>query len=194
MEEKRTLPNEEAAEHRANIAGWVCKTCRRFFGDDEGAERTARFCCEKDHACDTEGCQNRTERAWIYCERCRERKDAERWVALSEVDWDGDTPLVLDRDDTYLYSEDDLVCYLEENDLKVEDIRLIICVEDDPPHFEMSEFLCDYLPEGDVSLGSEEIDAEVNKWIKESVPTMWVPGKTRPSLKSLKLYQREPQS
>ena len=182
------LSNEEAAERRTNLAGWVCKTCRQFYGDAEGAERCARYCCEKDHACGTEGCSTRAERPWIYCEPCKEKRDVERWLALPEVPWDGETPLVLDRDDTYFFSEEDLGDYLEEHGIEIDDVRLVIAVKDTPPTFEMNEFLCDYIPDDnrDVALGSEEIDKTVNKWIEENAPQTWVPGKTRPTQGSLR--------
>ena len=187
-EAKPTLTNEEAAEFRENIKGWVCKTCRRFFGDESGAERMARYCCEKDHECDTKDCQNRVQKPYIYCDPCIDKRDLARWEALEAVAWDGKTPLCLDGGDKFFHDEDDLLEYLGENDLAREDLRLVICVEEKPRSFDMAEFLHDDLdPDMGFGDGGEcrEIDKTVNDWIEKNVPVMWVPGKKRPTLESL---------
>ena len=102
---ERTLPAEEAAEHRTNISGWACKTCGRFYGDEGGAERAARFCCQKDHACETDGCKNRAERSYIICDPCRDLARVKRWEALKEVEWNGETPLGLEGEDKDFFRE-----------------------------------------------------------------------------------------
>lgn len=181
---KKTLPNEVAAEYRTNISGWVCKTCLRFYGDDAGSERTARFCCEKDHACGTEGCKNRAERL-IYCDPCIEKRDLEKWRALAQVPWDGETPLVLDTDDKFFFSSEELIDYLADHGLSIEDVRLVIAQKDKPRDFDMNEFLCDYLIDDYGDLDDKEINKQVNQWIEDNVPVMWLPGDTRPTLDSL---------
>lgn len=182
-----TLTNEEAAERLTNIAGWICKTCRTFYGDQAGAERAARYCCEKDHACDLEGCPNRAEKPYIYCKPCRDKKDRERWLALPEVEWDGETPLVLHDDDTYFFSADDLQEYLDEHGLTLEQVQLVVAVPEEKPQFDMSEHLSDYLPEGMEMECAEDtkINAVVNRWIEKHAPDVWVPGATRPTLASM---------
>lgn len=180
-----TLRNEEAAERLTNIAGWICKTCRTFYGDKEHAERAARYCCEKDHACDLEGCKGRAEKPYIYCKPCRDKKDRERWLALPEVEWDGETPLVLHDDDTYFFSADDLQEYLDEHELTLEQVQLVVAVKEEPPQFDMSDHLTDYLPDGMDHDGDTKINAVVNRWIEKHVPDVWVPGETRPSLSSM---------
>jgi len=187
-ETKPTLRNEEAAERRTNIAGWVCKTCRRFFGDEDGAERMARYCCEKDHACDTEGCTTRAEKPYIYCPPCIAGRDRARWEALVAVPWDGETPLCLHDSDVFFHDEDALQDYLDEHGLKREEIRLVICVEEKPRSFDMVDHLSDYLdPDGGFGDDGEcrEIDKTVNDWIEKNVPTMWTTGTKRPTAESL---------
>lgn len=180
------LPNEEAAEFRTNIEGWVCKTCRRFYGNDLGAERTARYCCEKDHQCGTEGCENRAKKNWIYCDPCLSKRDLERYLKLEEVEWDGETPLVEDDDDRFFFSADDLREHLEQEDIKLEDMRLVICVIDEPRSFDLRDFLDDHLPEGLEPDDPTKLEAYVNRWIEKHVPRVWTSGKQRPSLESLK--------
>lgn len=186
QEPARTLPNEEAAEFATDIKGWVCKTCRRFYGNEQGAERLARFCCEKDHACETKGCENRVERTYIICESCRERAEKERYLALPQEKWDGETPLVIFNDDTYFSDEDSLLDHAAELGIKVADMMLVICEVDPPPSFDMMEFLHGHISEDlDVIDGVEKIEKAVEDWIKENVPTMWVQGKKRPTPDSL---------
>ena len=187
MKNTESLPFEEAAEQVANVAGWVCKTCRRFYGEDE---RVARYCCARDLKCSTEGCTGRAEKPYTFCGNCREKKELARWLAYPEVPWDGETPLCLDDDDEFFYSQDDLEEYLAQNDLKPEDLRLVICKEDTKPYFDMMEFLTDYLPEDMEPDDPAKIDALVNRWIEKHVPTVWVPGKMRPTLESLRVPWR----
>lgn len=186
MGENGTLPNEEAAEYRTNIEGWVCKTCRRFYGKEEGAERTARFCCEKDHPCATKDCTGRAPRCRIYCSMCDSKRDLERYLKLEEVEWDGETPLVEDDDDRFFFSADDLREHLEQEDVKLEDMRLVICVVDEPRSFSMHDFLDGHLPEDMDIDDPTKIEAVVDRWIEKHVPKIWTSGKKRPSLKSLK--------
>lgn len=179
-----SIPFEDAAELRTNISGWVCKTCRRFYGEDE---RTARYCCAGDLKCGSDDCNARIKKGgYIYCDPCLDKRARERWLKLEEASWDGETPLVLHDDDRYFFSEDDLTSYLEEHDLKMEDVCLVICEKAGKPIFEMYSFLDDYLAEGmEHEADWDKIDKIVNDWIDENVPTVWLPGDKRPTLKSL---------
>lgn len=188
-----TLSNEEAAEFRTNIEGWVCKTCRRFYGNEPGAERTARYCCEKDHKCGTEGCENRAKKHWIYCDSCMAKHDLERYLKLEVVEWDGEVPLVVHDDDEFFFSADDLSDYLDREGVKLEDMCLVVAVEDPPRHFDLSDFLDDHLPDGLEPDDHTKLDAYVNRWIEKHVPKVWTAGKTRPSMESLRKYVTEPE-
>lgn len=184
MKNERAFPNEEAAEFKTDIKGWVCKGCRRFYGNDDGAERVARFCCEKDHACGTKDCTGRAKHGWVYCDSCMEKRDLERWLSLPEVEWDGETPL--SDGDRYFFDEDSVFDYLEENKIAPEDARFVVCVKERPPRFDMTDFLCDHIPEDMDIDNPEEIEQLVEDWIKAHVPDVWVPGKTRPSAASIR--------
>lgn len=180
---QKTLPYEEGAEHRTGLSGWVCKTCRRFFGEEE---HLARYCCAKDRPCQTEGCKNRTPSAgYIICDSCQETNRLKRWLALPEVAWDGETPLCLDDDDRYFFDADQLADYLADEEVKLEDLRLVICEKERPPRFDMTDFLCDHIPEDMDIDNPEEIEQAVEDWIKAHVPDIWVAGKTRPTQASV---------
>lgn len=189
-----TLSNEQAAERVTNIAGWVCKTCRRFYGDEEGAERTARYCCEKDHACGTKDCTGRASKSYTVCDPCRSKLDLERYLKLEVVEWDGEAPLVTYDDDKYFFDVDSLADWLAEHDLKVEDARLVIAENDGPPVFEMEEFLSDYLCDAnrDQLEPTAKIDKIVNKWIEKNTPDTYLPSNKRPSIASLQKFVTEP--
>lgn len=181
----KTLPFEQAAERRTNIEGWVCKTCRRFWGNDE---RMARWCCAADLQCSTEGCKARVRKGgWTVCAPCRDRKAEERWLKLPEVPWDGNTPLCLADDDRYFFDLDDLDGFIEDHEgMKLEDLRLVICVPEKKPRFEVYDLLQDYLAEDMEADDSTEIEKLVKDWIEEHVPEVWMPGEARPTLGSLR--------
>jgi hypothetical protein len=187
-----TLKNEEAAEHRTNISGWVCKTCRRFYGDGQGSEGAARYCCEKDHRCGTDGCEGRAAKPYIYCDPCVARRDEARWLALQEVEWDGEEPLCVFDDDRYFFDADSLADWLEEEGIPVEKVRLVLCEEDDKPLFCMDDFISDYMGEHGDPGPTKRVDDIVNRWIGKNVPQMWVAGNRRPTLASLVAATRPP--
>ena len=181
--QKPLLPFEDSAV-QMTVTGWVCKTCGRFCGKEE---RLARWCCAKDLPCETEGCTRRAPKGYLVCDECRHQKELARWKALPEVEWDGATPLALDDDDTYFIETEDLDSYLDDLELKVEDVRLVVCVQDHKPRFDVMDLLTDYLPDGlDCDENPDAINKVINIWIDENVPVVWVHGKTRPSDKSLR--------
>ncbi len=180
------LSYEEAAEHLTGIEGWVCKTCRKFWTEDE---HMARYCCSKDRRCETKDCPNRSlGRGFLYCQACSDLKDHERWLKLREVEWDGETPLVLHDDDRFFFAPDDLAWYLEDKNLKLEDVRLVIAEEDPKPEFELLDFLEDYLPEGGaLDVGdTKRINGIVNRYIERYAPKVWIASDARPTLGSVR--------
>lgn len=185
MTETKTLPYEEAAEVVTGLSGWVCKICRRYWAGDE---HMARWCCAGTLPCENKECKNRVKKhTYMYCDSCMETRRLKAWLALPEVEWDGETPLVEDDDDRYFFSGDDLREHVEEHALNLDDMRLVICEEESKPHFDMSDFVSDYLPDGlDMDGDPSKLEDRVNAWIEKNVPTVWVPGKKRPTLASLK--------
>jgi hypothetical protein len=188
MDAKPALPYEEAATFVTGIKGWVCKTCGRFYGDGNGAEHIARWCCAGNLKCATDGCEARVERGgWTVCDACREKHTKEKWLAMPEVPWDGETPLVLFDDDRYFFGTDELESYLDDLDLEMDDLMLVVCVPEEKPHFEMHDLFQDYLPEDmDLEMEPTEINKIVNQWIEDNAPAVWIAGKTRPTLASIK--------
>ena len=185
--EKGTLPFEEAAELR-DVSVWVCKTCGKDYSTE--GERLARLCCAKDQKCGTSECDARVPKdGYIDCDTCRKKNDVARWTAYPEVPWNGETPLCLDDDDRYFFSPEELDLFIEEHDLKIEDLRLVICVADTKPRFDVLQLVEDYLGSEDIEVEEEErvaIEKTVNDWVDDHLKQMWYPGKTRPTLESVK--------
>ncbi len=66
---------EDNATLKTDVSGWVCKTCNRFYGNNE---HLARWCCAKDLPCPTDGCGGRVSKPWSHCEECRDKADQRR--------------------------------------------------------------------------------------------------------------------
>lgn len=181
---EQKLPYEQAAEIRKkDFNGWCCKSCDRYYGEEE---HIARYCCAKDLPCNTPGCKGRAEKPYVCCKECLKKHDRERWLALPEVPWDGETPLCLFDDDHYFFSIEDLDDYLEENKMEIEDVQVVICEKADKPYFSITDFLCDYMPEDEDVDDADEIDKIVNDWIRDRVMETWEGSKTRPTAASLR--------
>lgn len=181
-----TLYSECAAE-RFTVEGWRCLKCHRFFyGSEPAAERSARYCCATSFPC---GCGGRYEKGWTCCEECRRKATAERWRKLERVEWDGETPLArFTGSDKFFWAADDLAEYLYDEELTLDEMMLVVCTPDYGRKFDLIEHIEDSLPEDnepDLD-GADEIDAVVNKWLKDHGPFSWYPGKTVPSDESLR--------
>lgn len=74
MSIKKTLDYEEAAEV-VQMHGWACKSCGRFYGNNE---HSARYCCAQTLPCP---CGGRRERGWTICASCRDKDNLDKWLA-----------------------------------------------------------------------------------------------------------------
>lgn len=176
--------SEDSAEQRT-VTGWVCKRCSRYWGDDE---HMARYCCATDFPCE---CGGRRSKPYTHCKSCREKHEYERWFAKEPIEWDGEFPVALWDDDRFFFDADELGFYLEEYELELEYLWLTTCEPNNGRHFEMSEYLCDELPE-EFDLDDKEINETVNKWISGHAPfSFYVTGK-RLSIESVKRKLNHP--
>ncbi len=177
MPDRPTLPYEEAAGV-VTVTGWACKSCKRWFADEEDL---ARYCCAESMPCDCG--RQRREKHYTCCELCRAERAAERYAKLSRVEWDGETPLCEWMSDRYFWDIDEVQDAIDEDP----DIRLEVCVPQLSPIFEMSEFLADVLPleDGELRADATEIDAAVNAWIAKHSPFSWTGSGKVPSRESL---------
>lgn len=159
----------EAGAKPASMAGWACSQCRQFFHYEGGA----KACCTHVRQCS--GCNTlfRDTIPYSSCPDCRSKQEKELWEAKPIEEWDGKFPLSLWRDDKYFWDADDLLDYIEEiSDEAADSLQLVACEIQPPSLFEMSEFLCDDLAEGQ-EVDSVEIDKTVNDWIAANKPPVY---------------------
>ncbi len=189
---KKGLPFEVAAQKvQVLVSGtgevfdmWRCCTCGTLWYFQSAASychASSRNCIE---------CGSRTDKLHTHCKACRDLKTRERWEALPEVEWDGETPLVLNEDSTYFRTPDDLYEYCDEGELGVKDLMLVVCTHVRPPCFSIDDFLNDILPDGlvtsDFGIDVAEVERVVNEAAAMVASKVWEHGGTRPSLASLR--------
>lgn len=167
---KAELPFEEAAERRTNIEGWVCKTCRRYYGEEE---RVARYCCAKDLPC---ACGGRASKGRTRCDSCQHKSTVERYDKLPRVDWDGESHVVGFDNDKFFSCAEDIVQYCEDHQCHPRDLMLVLCEEIEPRSFCVSDLLEEVLIDDYEPPGAREIEMTVNDWIESHRPYAWGPS------------------
>jgi hypothetical protein len=160
------------------VTGWRSRN-GHFYGDNE---HLARWDGCTHLICD---CGAEMDRTYTICRACRNKKRLAQYQAMPFKEWDGETPLTLNDDDRYFWSEDDLLEYCEEENIQPEDLRLVIC----EPNYAWQiddDYYCDILPE-DHTLADAYPDLadaieKVNEMIrKKEKPLSWGAGKYRTS-------------
>jgi len=162
--------SDEAAKQVGDISGWVDRH-GRYWGNDE---RAARYAGCTHVVCD---CGKIMEKGWLKCQACREVASLERFLALEPKQWDHTTPLCIHETDTYFFTEEDLLVYIDDHGCPVQSMQLRIC---EPVYLSEVEedHWCDELAE-DGELPSEIRDAlkTFNAAIRKQGPVAWTPGK-----------------
>lgn len=183
IEEEIILPeSDEAATYRTDIKGWVDRH-GRYFGN---LEKYARLQGATHKKCEC----GELVKANYYgkCSSCREQRDIEKYNAMPNKDWDGETPLYSDAHDEYFFDEDELECFIdEEEDRTIENLRLIICK---PNYFNTIDesYFDDDLPENCEDLPPELTEAieEFNNVIRGLKPASWSPGEYAANVEQFK--------
>ena len=178
----RPSPLPVRYEHAAilvhHLSGWMCRTCGRYFGDQESM---ARWCCGHfDMPCSTKGCPGRAGSSpYTTCKPCHERLRDEKWAALPKIDWDGESPLCEWDGDRFYWTGDEVEEAVVEHiasGLPIERFRLVVAERAKPSMFEMADFLSDDLPsEFDDHRDFDDIDRVVNDWIAKYKGTGFFP-------------------
>lgn len=158
-----TLPNGD--QHKQ----WFCGNCRRIWGSHGHDEHMAKWCCCTHMICK---CGQEHSKNYTCCDQCRAQKRTEAWYAKPETDWDGSFPIALEDGDKYFFDESDLIDYLSEYEGNHQDIIdnvwLTTCHPVKPRYFEVSEWLCDDLPEdSDGPKDAKSIDERINAILGE---------------------------
>lgn len=175
-EEKIIMYDTPEAAEEITLTGWVSKgKDGRFFYKDEHMARWAGCTHLK---CD---CGAIMEKAYTRCATCRDKSQRERYDAMPFKEYDGDF-VVEYNGDRFFWSEDEIVEYLEEND--IQEINLLFC---DPVHhrsISIEDIATDdchdgYDPPGELI---KKIN-ELNSFIQTLPPHSYYPGKVRTTYK-----------
>ena len=178
-QEPKVMYSSDDAAQKVTVTGWRSRNGHSY-GDHE---HLARWDGCTHQVCD---CGAEMSRGYTICQTCSATKRIERYKAMALKEWDGETMLTLHDDDKYFRDEDEVRDYSEENDCKVEDLRLVICEpqyawEIDPYYY------CDILQE-DQTLEDcyPELAAAIDKVTGlirlHAKPISWSGGKYRTSV------------
>ncbi len=156
-----TLPGGETHQQ------WYCGKCHRIWGPTD--QHMASWCCCTHMICK---CGQEHSKNYTCCDDCRANKRTTAWYAKPEKDWDGSFPIALEDGDEYFFDESDLLDYLSEYEGTYQDIIdnvwLTTCRPVRPNYFDVSEWLCDDLPEGsDGPPNAKSIDERINAILGE---------------------------
>lgn len=61
------------------------------------------------------------------CESCAWKEECKKYQALELVEWNGEDALCIFNDDTYFFSEDDIISYCEDHDIEPSGLMLVLC-------------------------------------------------------------------
>lgn len=179
MTEEKIFNTDDKAASLKTVTGWVSRH-GLFYGDNENIARL-NGCTHL--VCD---CGNEYEKGRM-CLSCRNIKEVERYDAREFKEWDGKTPLYSEAIDRYFFDSSELDHYTLDEEIPLEDLRLVIC---DPvyPCLISQDIWEDKFPEGqyleDVCPELADLLEALNKYIRENKPVFsWYPGKFKTSYK-----------
>lgn len=171
-EEKIILDTDTDAAEFKTFSGWVSKK-GRYFGSKE---QDARYDGCTHNKCD---CGEIKEKFYTRCFSCRNKKEQENYENLEFKEWDYETPLCLYKSDTYFFDEDSVFDYCEENDITLEDLKLVLCKPNYLFHIS-SDYWIDILPEDcDIPKELEKRLDDLNEFISTLKPISWEESKIR---------------
>lgn len=182
-EDKVILPDSPEAATWGSVEGWVSRD-GYFYGNASGAERLARQNGATHEKCPH--CGSIFE-ARAYCRACRDKRRAEAYAALEEVEWDG-APLADYYGDRYFWDEDALRDYIDDiladnPDFDPSTLQLVLAEPEECPQIDIDDVFDDCLPEdGEVPDAVANAADALNKVIRDNAPYCWRASKKRVKL------------
>jgi len=181
MEEQKVILDDspEAAVYETRqVTGWFSTDGKYFYGNDE---RQAKYMGSTHRKCDK--CGGLISKN-SFCRSCWDRKQQEDYLAMPIVEWDGKAPICLTGGEHYFFSEDDLYCYCDNNEVQPQDLQLVLC-KPIYAHKLESEDWCDELPEeGEVPDWLITAIKEFNEKVRsQNEPLSYLPGDKRVNVK-----------
>lgn len=137
-------------------------------------------------------------KGYIICDKCRDKKQNDKYNSFELVVWDNKTPLTIFNSDIYFFHGDidEIYNHCEQNNIKIEDLQLVLCEPNSAPSFDLEDYCCDYLPEDftvsdyedeDSKHSIAEVEAIVNEFLENMNPVSWSGGSKRVTLKKEKV-------
>lgn len=171
--ETTTLHYNDAAEP-ITVQAWRCIKCDRVWID----EHMARLCCSKQRDCEDCG-QAFTSHYSNRCDNCGRKRNLNEFMKLPLVGLKTG-PLYLNEACSGRSATDDGFYWEPANAREkiLEHPPAILffqnCHPNGVPEFDMNEFLCDELADGE-TVYAEEAEKVVNDWIAANSPFSWYP-------------------
>lgn len=179
MEANETIvlpSSSEAATYRTDIRGWVSRD-GRYYGNDSGAERIARYAGSTHSEC--RECGAVCSKSYTLCDNCRGKADLARFLALPQAPWDGVQMIYSDSKDRYYNTPGDALEDFDE-DTPADEMRLLLC-EPNKPRLLDEDFFHDEMPEdGDYYSLPKDLQEAIEAYNAVAVkcqPLSWRPGK-----------------
>lgn len=176
-EEKVIMYESDEAANIQTLTGWVSSK-GRYWGKDE---HMARFEGSTHQLCK---CGEIKQTSRIHCDKCDAEIQHKRFLAYPFKEWDGETPLTLFDDDKFFWSEDDIEEYLEENELKPEDLQLLICHPNYLSEIDTEQWAEVLAEDQDPPKLILEKMKELNELIRKEKPISWSASNIRTEYKS----------
>lgn len=173
------LGENDGAEYKTGIEGWVDRT-GRFFGQDEDS---ARYSSSTHKRCD---CGDLMPRYYTSCSKCSLKKRYAEYTNFEVVEWDGVAPLADHASDQFFFSEDEITDYCYDNEIETSDLMLVLCEPnyvtelDIDNLFENEEWPEDVDPEypDAVKEAIENVNKAIQQWNNDG-PISWTPTRKR---------------
>jgi len=170
----------DIVKYRTNIKGWVETKSRRYWGIQKDSEHMARYSACTHKRCK---CGNIMRKHYTACSECREKKRIERYLKKEWKQYDHNVPVYSDKYDEYFYDYESIFDFCNIEDIKSDDLNLIICEPNYCHIIDPHDYYIDIAPDGvEDYLPDEILDAfdKLNKIIAEcKTEISWEPGKYR---------------
>lgn len=180
MKEQKIIMREspEAASIQT-VTGWMSSN-GHFYGNDES---TARYDGCTHQLC--HGCGEVIAKSNYFC-KCSDKRSQEKFDAMSEEPWDGESPIYSDWLDKYIF-DGDIESLLDDQaeGTAMEDLRLIHCVPVYLHQIDTDVWEDELRTEDDsaeVPSAVDEALEKLNEAIKNAGPVAWQAGNKRVKL------------
>lgn len=107
---------------------------RSLDGSLHATEAAARYVSCTHRPCPE--CGRPAEKIWTMCPDCRRRNEIEKWRALPEVEWDGDSPLYSIAAEQFLETDTEVYDFAAEHDYDPERMLLVLAEISSAPECE----------------------------------------------------------